>query len=274
LETLRFDNLSQYLLLKNGNYLYKVPFRGDHAVLKVYYGDRSTWQYWTKTFGNVVLANQTSFMPKARRRVEKECLKLWGDAGFRVFGTYDDVKVEGIPEGGYTMFEWVPGVQFVDYFSKKSDATDDEKMAMWRRFVPEWHRRHRLCVDQKEPRFVHENGDLKHVMIYKDELVYFDFEMCFRSPRRVKEFVAREILAYLKSLGKTVGAEQWDTYLEETVKLYDSKELLAFTHQFAFENSNPFLRVARALDRMLKPRASKPFAKYNVARKLKGFLET
>ena len=97
METLRFDDLQQYLLLKNGNYLYKVPFRDGHAVLKVYFGSRSRWQHLTKSFGNLVFANQTSFMPRTRRRVEYECLKLWEEAGIRVFGTYDDVVVEGLP---------------------------------------------------------------------------------------------------------------------------------------------------------------------------------
>ena len=36
METLRFDTLKDKLLLKNGNYLYKVPYRDGHAVLKVW----------------------------------------------------------------------------------------------------------------------------------------------------------------------------------------------------------------------------------------------
>jgi hypothetical protein len=268
--TLRFDDLDQYLLLKNGNYLYKVPFEGGRdgwAVLKVYYGSRSRLQYVYKTIGNICFASQTSVMPKARRRVELECLKVWREYGFRVFDTYEDVRVEGLPEGGYTLFEWCPGTRFVEYFLDPEHSFD-ERMAMWRRFVPDWHRRHRLAVDHREPRLVHENGDLKHIIICDDELVYFDFEMAFRSRRRVKEFVAREILAFLKSLGKCVGHDEWDAFLEETVKLYPSKELLRYTHQFAFKNPNYALRIARALDRRLKPRARKPFAKYNVARRL------
>jgi hypothetical protein len=265
-ETLRFDDLEKYLFLTNGNRLYKVPFRGGWAVLKVYYGDRTRWQHLTKSFGNLVFANQTSFMPRRRRQTELECLELWSRAGFGVFGVHPDVLVEGLPAQGYTLFEWVPGLRFVDHFGDPSVPLED-KLATWRRFVPEWHRRHRLAVDRREPRLVHENGDLKHVMIHGGELVYFDFEMCFRSRRRVREFVAREILSYLKSLGRTVGAGAWDEFMRETVALYESKDLLRETHDFAFRNRNPLLRAARTLDR-LKPRNRKPFAKYTVARKL------
>src|SRR5262245_26512106 len=85
-ELLRFDDLQQYLLLKNGNYLYKVPFRGGFAVLKVYQGTRTWLEYAIKTCGNVLVCNQTSFMPRARMKTELDVIRLWRAAGFRVFG--------------------------------------------------------------------------------------------------------------------------------------------------------------------------------------------
>jgi hypothetical protein len=93
LERLRFDDLPGLLLLKNGNYLYKVPFRGGFAVLKVYQGSRTWLEYATKSVGNVVVCNQTSFMPRARRRTELGVVRLWREHGFRVFGVYDDAVV-------------------------------------------------------------------------------------------------------------------------------------------------------------------------------------
>src|SRR6185295_9636018 len=107
-ERLRIEDLGQYLLLKNGNYLYKVPFRGGFAVLKVYLGSRTWMQYAVKTCGNVLVCNQTSFMPRARRLTELDSIKLWRDAGFRVFGVYDDVEVEGIDPTLYVLYEYVP----------------------------------------------------------------------------------------------------------------------------------------------------------------------
>ena len=268
-ERLHFDDLDPYLLLKNGNYLYKVPFRGGWAVLKIYYGDRTRFQYITKTLGNILVSCQTSFMPLGRWRTEMECLRIWREAGFRVFDTYDDVIVEGcVPEEGYRLFEYVEAPRFVTYFA--DDAVPaDERLALWRRFLPVWHRRHALAIERREPRLVHENGDMKHVMIMEDgRFLFFDFEMCFRSRSRVREFVAREILAYLKSLGKCVGPDLWETFLEETVKHYPDQSLLEYTYDFAFRNPNPFLRAARWLDRKVKPRSRKPFSKYSAASKL------
>jgi hypothetical protein len=267
----RKADLPQYLMLKNGNYLYKIPYKCGWAVLKVYYGDRNLFQYVSKTLGNVLIANQTSFMPAARKRTELDCLDLWRDAGFRVFGTYDDVVVDDIPEEGYATYEYVPGRLYVDLFSDPSISLQGKK-DLWLRFLPLWHKRHRLALDQREPRFVHENGDLKHIMLFEDELVFFDFEMVFRSRERVREFVGREILSFLKSLGKSVGEEHWDEFLALTVENYPSRDMLDYTYEFAFRNSNLFLRLGRWLDRQVKPRAKKPFAKYMVARKLHDIL--
>ena len=273
METLRFETLKDKLLLKNGNYLYKVPFRDGQAVLKVYHGSRSTFRYVTGTLGNLLFAGQTSFMPRGRLRTELECIDLWHKNGFRVFEVYDvRVVAPEAPEGGYALYEYVPGRRFVDLLPDP-EVPEKEKRSLYRRFLEEWHRRHALAVEHREPRLIHENGDMKHVMLWKDDLVWFDFEMCFRSRRRVKEFVGREILAYLKSLGKTVGAEKFRSYLEETVKHYPDRSFLEYAHTYIFRNPNPMRRAARWLDFRLKSRPKKPFSKYRVALALKEVLD-
>jgi hypothetical protein len=269
-ETLEFDNLDHFLLLKNGNYLYKIPFRDGYAVLKVYYGTRSVLRYIGGTISNF-FEGQTSFMPRARMLNEKRCLQIWRDAGFRVFNTYDDIAVRGLPAGGYMLFEYLPALQFKDYFADTAVALED-RLSTYRRFLKVWHRRHDLAVKQQEPRLVHENGDLKHVMIVDDQFLFFDFEMTYRSRYRVPEFVSREILAYLKSLGKIVGPELFPVFLEQTVEHYAATGLLHNTYQLMFAHPNPVIRLARLIDRKFSAGAAKPFSKYNVARHLKKLL--
>jgi len=271
-ELLQFDNLEQYLLLKNGNYLYKVPFRDGFAVLKVYYGSRSLFRYVTGTISNF-FEGQTSFMPRARLANEKKCLKIWHDAGFRVFKTYDNVKVKDLPEGGYMLLEYLPALKFEDYYGDDS-VPIEERLNTYRRFLKEWHKRHEIAVKEREPRLIHENGDMKHVMIIGDEFLYFDFEMTFRSRSKVEEFVSREILAYLKSLGKIVGPELFELFLQETINNYPNTEYLHETYRFMFKHPNIFHRLGRMIDRKIHPRASKPFSKYNVALKLKKKLSS
>ena len=269
-EVLSFDNLERYLLLKNGNYLYKIPFRGHEAVLKLYYGSRSWMRYLTGTISNYA-EGQTSFMPRARRSNELKCLDIWREAGFRVFGTYDDVVVKGLPPDGYLLFEYIPGLKFSAYFGDDSILLE-HRLDTYRRFLVEWHRRHDLAVQGSEPRLVHENGDMKHVMMVGDDFLYFDFEMTYRSGRHIKDYVTREILAYLKSLGKIVGPERFPLFLEETLRHYPGTALLEHTHRLMFSHPNPVLRLARRLDFKYRQRARKPFSKYNVARRLHRML--
>jgi len=269
-EILEIENLDQYLLLKNGNYLYKIPFREGYAVLKVYYGSRSMLRYISGSISNF-FEGQTSFMPRARMVNEKKCLNIWREAGFRVFDTFGDVIVKDLPEGGYMLFEYLSALKFIDYFGEASVALED-RLRTYRRFLKEWYRRHDMAIKRQEPRLVHENGDLKHVMMVDDQFLFFDFEMTYRSRRKVKEFVTREILAYLKSLGKIVGPELFPVFLKETIDHYPDTELLKNTHRIMFAHPNPFIRMARIVDRRFYPNAKKPFSKHNVARQLKKML--
>jgi hypothetical protein len=162
--------------------------------------------------------------------------------------------------------------RFIHYFADL-EVPLDERLDMWKRFLPVWHHRHRLALERSEPRLIHENGDLKHVMIMDDgQFLFFDFEMCYRSRQKVKDLVAREILAYLKSLGKTVGETHWEFFMKVTVEEYSDRDLLEHTYTFAFRNPNPLLRAARMLDRKIKPRAGKTFSKYNTAQKLRRMM--
>lgn len=263
-ETLRFDNLGQYLLLKNGNFLYKVPFRDGWAVLKVYFGSRGRWGCVRKSFNNWI-QDQSSFMPLKRRANELRAMRIWREAGLRVFDTYEDIAVAGLPEGGYTLFEYVEGTKFATYFSDP-DVSLDAKRAMWRRYLEAAGRRHALCIEKREPALIHENGDLKHVLIPDDDdLLYFDFEVTYRSPGKVRRHIARELLAFLRSLGRYAGREVFEPLVEDTRRYYPHPDLLRECYRVMYRHPNPLHRLGRIVERALKPRARKPYSIHNIA---------
>lgn len=271
-EVVEYPDLDQYLLLKNGNFLYKVPFRDGVACLKVYYGSRSTWRYITGTISNWA-EGQTSFMPKARRNNELKCLQVWRENGFRVFDVYDDVVVKGLPEAGYTMLEFVQGEKMITYLGRE-DIPLETRLEKYRTFLKDWHRRHALAVKTANPLLIHENGDMKHVMLMpEDQFLYFDFEMQYRSrkPAKVRGYVAREILAYLKYTGKAVGTELFPLFIDETVKHYPDRSLLELAVDTMYKNPNLLVRWARAYDAR-KIRHMEEFNKYQVANELKRAL--
>jgi hypothetical protein len=307
-EVLRFDDLAPYLLLKNGNYLYKVPFRGGHAVLKVYYGSRGPIAHALKSIENVVFAGQSSYMPKTRLRVERECMALWRRHGFRVFEVYDDVTVEApraqCPPGGYLLVEYVEAPKILAYLSDEAVPLE-RKLVLYRRFLADWGRRHALAIQHREPRLVHENGDGKHVMLVPGEaaarvggsgtgtggapgaaaggaggadldaltescgFLWFDFEMVYRSRAKVPDHVSHEIAQYLWHTLKTVPPAVAEALLEETVRSYPDRGRLERVYDYFFRHPNPLHRLGRAIDRGLLGRGRKATSKYNVVRRLK-----
>lgn len=274
-EVLRFADLKPYLLLQNGNYLYKIPFRDGTAVLKVYYGSRGWFSCLTKSLENILLAGQTSYMPKTRLRVEMECLTLWRKHGFRVFDTYPEVRVEapGCPAGGYLLFEYVAAPKLIDWLNDQTKSAS-ERFMLYRRWLLEWSRRHDIAIREREPRLVHENGDGKHVMILPDgSFLWFDFEMAFRSPRRVAQHVSHEIIQYLWFLRKSTPPEISEQLIEETVRHYPIKERLRQAHDYFWRHPNLLHRFGRACDRAFKTKARKPSSKYSVARLIREQLE-
>lgn len=273
-ETLVLADLAPYLLLSNGNFLYKVPFRDGFAVLKVYYGSRGALGNLYKSFENLVFAGQTSYMPRTRRRVERECLEIWRKHGFRVYDTFDDVEVQapGCRPGGYTLFEYRVGPKLNEYLSD-GQVPQTQRLETWRRFLVEWSRRHDLAIREAEPRLVHENGDGKHVMIFEDGFHWFDFEMIWRSRRRVREQVSHEIVQYLWNVSKSVPQALRAPLLEETVAAYPKRDRLRDASDLFLAHPDPLHRAARALDQRLRSRARKPTSKYNVARRLRALLE-
>jgi len=272
--TLQLEGLEKTPLAGEGNYVWRIPFAGGtdgFAVLKVYYGSRSSWLYAKKTLGNLLLTGRTSQMPRARFRHEVASIRLWEQHGFRCFGMHPEVRVAGLPDEGYMLYDWTPGRHFREYF-KDGSVPLDERLATWRRWVPEWHRRHMTAVREREPRLIHENGDVKHVMLWQGGFTYFDFEICFRS-RNVRDLVGREILAYMRSTGKFFGDELYERLMDELVAHYPDRTLLLAAWEHAFANDNLLIRFARRLDVVLKPRHQGRYSKYSVARDLKRRLD-
>lgn len=263
---LRLADLPHEHLAGDGNWLWKIPFDGGFGVLKVYTGNRHPLLHVKKTLGNRVLTGRTSHMPRARRDYEVACVALWARHGFGVFGMHPEVVFDDLPAGTYMLYDYTEGTPFREHFRDESLPLAT-RLATWRRFLPEWHRRHRLAIDLSEPRLIHENGDCKHVLIQADgRFVSFDFEVGFRS-RQARDLVGREILAYLRSFGRAMSLALAD----ELVAHYPEPELLWSAWEHAFRNGNPLVRAGRALDYRFKRRDGNVkgrFSKYRAALEL------
>lgn len=273
-ETLSFDDLEPFLLLKNGNYLYKVPFRDGHAVIKVYYGSRSNWVRFTKSFNNVVLLGQTSYWPRTRLKIEKECCELWNKHGFKTFPLYDDVIVKApqVPEDGYLVFGYVDAPTLEEVLVDESRDIED-RFRLYREWLVEWSRRHDIASAEQEPKLMHENGDFGHVMVLGDgdkgneEFLWFDLEMVYRSSNRTDEYLWHEVIQYLWYILRKVPKELGDRIFQETIEHYPNQGRLADAHRAFLDPPGLVMKVGRRLD-ALRKKQQKPTSKFNVARRL------
>jgi len=272
-EILEFDDLSPYLFLKNGNYLYKVPYRDGWAILKVYYGSKTIFETLQKSFGNVVLQGQTSYMPKTRCHIERSCMELWAKHGFPTFEIYDvEVRAPGCVPGGYLLMEYVEAPELLDFLVDDSVSLD-ARFEVYRKWLPEWSRRHDLAIELREPLLVHENGDGGHVMLRDGQFIWFDFEMVYRSRSAVPMHVAHELAQYTWHVYKSIPEPMRARFLKETVEGYPNRERLLSAYDYFHKHPNLFLRAARALDRRFGKKAKKPTSKYSVTAKLKEQVE-
>jgi hypothetical protein len=149
----------------------------------------------------------------------------------------------------------------------------DDRFETYRRFLKEWSRRHDLAIAEQEPRLVHENGDLGHVMVLDDDFLWFDFEMVYRFPSAVREYVSHEIIQYIWQANKSLPLNLRGRFLDETVSGYPDQERLLRACEYFFYHPHPILRFARSLDRRFRSRARKATSKYNVSRALREKLE-
>ena len=265
MQVLEFSNLAPYLLHENGNRLYKLPIGDGWAVLKIYSRTRSILQQCNRSLANL-LAGQTSYFPKKRCSVERDCLELWRRSGFQVFERLENLKIvaRDCASNRYLLTRYVAAPKLSEFLSD-GNIPQDERLGVYRNFLGEWSRRHDLAIAKREPRLVHENGNCKHVLVTDQGFLWFDFEMCYRSRTKVSGYISREIVNYLRHLKKDLPPQLYDRLLEETIRLYPVKARLAGSYEFLFRNPNHIHRWCRALDRLIGAQAKKPASKYNVA---------
>jgi hypothetical protein len=271
-ETLVFDDLAPHLLLRNGNFLYKIPFRGGFAVVKVYRGSRGPLETLRKSLQNRA-SGQTSYRARTRLRVERECLDAWRKQGFRVYDTFDDVVIDApqCPPGSYAVFEYRKGPSLNEHLADAS-LPEDARFATWRRFLLEWGRRHALAIELRDTRLVHENGDGKHVMVFDDGFLWLDFEVIWTDAARISEHVSHEIVQYLWQISKSIPEPLRPRLLRETASHYPDRDRLRDAWRLFLAHPRPLMRAARRLDRRT-PRGRKPTSKYAVAERLRALIE-
>ena len=268
MQEIRFDDLRPFLLLANGNRIFKLPVENMWVVLKHYRGSRSQTETLRKSMSSW-LVGQTSYRPRTRCRTERECLAVWESYGFQTFQLVTDLKLDapGCREGEYNILAFEEGPRLVDFLND-TGVSQETKRELFKTFLAEWGRRHELAIREKEPRLVHENGDIKHVQLTDRGMVWFDFEVAYRSRAGIGGYISREIASYLKSLLRMVDPVLSEILWHDTIEHYPAPSRLKDVRSFFFRHPNLIHRTCRWIDRSFRERGRKRLNKYEIATKL------
>lgn len=268
MQEVRFDDLQPFLLLGNGNRIFKLPVGDNWVILKHYRGSRGQLETARKSV-SAWLVGQTSYLPRTRCRTERECLSVWESYGFQTFRLLTNLKIDvpGCRDGEYNLFAFEEGPRLVDFLRDPGVELETKREA-FNTFLQEWSRRHDLAIREKEPRLVHENGDIKHVQITDRGLVWFDFEVAYRFRSGIRGYISREIAGYLKSLLRMVDPALSEVLWQDTIEHYPAPNRLREVRIFFFRHPNLIHRTCRWVDRTFRERGRKRLNKYEIATKL------
>jgi len=206
------------------------------------------------------LGGRSGTSPQHRFCTEKKALKIWRENGFDVFREPDEPPPIGI-DAPHLVFEYVPGQTlkqvFLDHKIPKAD-----KLGLFKRFIPEWGRRHFLACKNKDHYLIQEHPTFQHVYMSAEDqrFIFYDFEIVYTHCHRLADLIGREIAGYIRSL----PLEELDDYLRILIREYPHPEFLNYPFEYFFRHPNLLLRLLYALDRQ-SSRNRRPRSKYNIA---------
>ena len=205
--------------------------------------------------------------PQHRFRTEKNALKIWRENGFDVFREPDEPAPIWI-EAPHLVFEYVPGRTLKQYFLDRKIPKAD-KLRIFKRFLPEWGRRHFLARTNADRYLIQEHATFQHVYMSAEDqrFIFYDFEIVYTHRHQLPDLIGSEIAGYIRSLPPA----ELDDYLRILVRDYPHPDFLYYPFNSFFRHPNPFVRLLYALDRQ-SSRNRRSRSKYNIAIRIHDYL--
>lgn len=252
------------------NATWRIRVGGSSIVLKTYDSRRSPLQSILTEIANSV-TGLTSYAPENRCGTERECLRLWREAGFQVPALVGFKPAIPLPTP-FVAMEEIQGKLLIDVLA--DNAIDrEQRVSILRRFAREWGLRHAEAIRRRDHRLVQKHGSFAHVFVAGDRLVTFDLEVAYRSTRDISRCVGREIICYLRSLGQRFPAEAGDEWIRIVAETYPDRTLLVKASADLLHGDGPFHRLFHLMARLI-PGSRRPGGKYGVALRLAAILRS
>ena len=247
--------------------IFLIESSGKKWVIKYYSHKRGQPQRLLSNLENY-LSGRSGVSPQSRFRNEKESIQIWRENGFEVFRQSNEHPPISI-DVPHLVFEYVPGRTLKNYFLDRKIPKAD-KLSTFKRFLPEWGRRHFLAYKIKNRQLIQEHATFQHVYMSAEDrrFIFYDFEIGYTHRHSLSSIIGREIAGYVRSL----PSEDLDDYLRILIREYPQPEFLYYPFYYFFRHPNLFLRFLYAVDRQL-PRNRRQISKYNIALRIQDHLK-
>ena len=253
-----------------GNRIWIVPTPAGTVLQKLYAPHDAGPRYWVRLLLERVVRAKTPTTVAARLATERDLLAVWREAGCDVPADLTARSPE-LAHQRVTLLEHVRG-PLLGRLLAAGRLSRDERDDLLRRFAAAWGRRHGLALDRREARLVQEHGTFLHVIVSGERLVTIDLEQAFRPRRDVLPLVAKEIVAYVRSLAKGADPDVFRGDLEALVAAYPRREILAGAVREYLDSPSPWRRIVWRLDRRFRRDRRRALGKYRALEVLRDVL--
>ena len=206
-----------------GNFLYLFRDETPPLLLKVYRYRRSRLREFLKNFSERALEGKRGATAAIRCATEKLCLDLWAREGFDVIQRVE----RPLPAGVTAPALWLTYYDAANLSDVLADPGRglETKLLLCEQLGASLSRRHTRAVELQEPLLIHEHGNVKHFLVFKNRLIAFDLEHGFKPGFPLVEAITRELAGVVHSLARTAPAVA-DRFLSAFVAGYTNKNLL------------------------------------------------
>lgn len=213
-------------------------------VLKIYRPRSSPWRELGGEFWARLVLGKRGFSARSRCETERQVHDVWRKFGFDVVRRLDLPLPPGL-RGPALWFEYCAYPRLTDRLNPPDLLAG---------LASSMDRRHALALAHREPRLIHEHGEVGHYFVGEGgRLLAFDFEATFLRGYPLFEAMADEISGVLRSAAQAAG----DAVFNAFRRGYANGRRLRRIVEVGLKGGGLRRRLRRWADRNRRPRYSK-----------------
>jgi hypothetical protein len=231
-----------------GNLLLVDDTPGREALLKVYRRRGTAWREASKWFSYRVIERKRGVGARERCALERAQLSLWRAEGFDVPALLARPLPEGLSPDTAQWMEWCPGPLLYDLVRDPGVPLETRAREV-ERFASELSARQARALATGRLALVMKHASIKHVILCGKRQVSFDLEGGHAPSVPLRDALADELAAHLRSLLRVVPGAEREAFGARFADAYGRPEQLGSITDFGIRHGGLHRAVRRIADR-------------------------